>query len=315
MEVVPPARSTLVQDLKSIFAVTLATLDSTLINQSRAFKGPAALVDCGISPDHETFRSKLRSMAEQSLAYAVSVEDLCWFGCDEDRIKKIKERIVSGDYGELADFIHQLNTFLAKTQEAYRGVKAIMEDLLSIAQEAAQTCQKEREEGKLSATRAVGGAAATEATGVAGGVAASVVAGIFTFGVGTIVGLSLTAAGAAAAGAGIATGTCITRHIIASRSLELEGMFLQLTQSCDDIMQSVSCMNDSICCLKIQVELLTSVTDNIRQARASPDLHSSLITALDHLCQTFDEFDHQHFSALQKELEKGLVDIVPKLNS
>ena len=90
---------------------------------------------------------------------------------------------------------------------------------------AAGTCRRraEDEERKKNVTKVVGGTAAAGAitTGVGVGVAASVVAGIFTFGIGTIVGLGLTAAGATVAS--VATGAGI--HALASKYSEAQDKF------------------------------------------------------------------------------------------
>lgn len=83
------------------------------------------------------------------------------------------------------------------------------------------------------ATRAVGGIATAGVlvAGVGGAVAASFVAGFFTFGIGTVVGLSVTAAVSAVAGTGAAAATGAATPFIVLDRKKLERDFRTMLQS------------------------------------------------------------------------------------
>ena len=96
-----------------------------------------------------------------------------------------------------------------KTKHHFTNFKEICDKANKNCTKASQECQhnSRRAQSKKIATRAIGGTvAATALAGGAGtavalsGGALSIAAGFFTFGVGTVVGLGITAAASAAAG-------------------------------------------------------------------------------------------------------------------
>ena len=292
----------LVSSLRNFFRVTSTLLDSI---QSSSFPS----VDCGVSLD--TFRRKFNEVAEQALVYTRNVAELCRFGCNEDRVRRMRERIEGGDLEALTEFLQQLNPLLERCQESFGGVKAAIEDVLSRAQEAAQTCREkgQKEKSKKNATRAVGGTAAAGAlaVGVAGGVVASAILGAFTFGIGAIVGLTITVVGSTVAGASIAAGTGVATHVIASRYAEAERKLMELSNTFEEANSSASRVNESIRQLRAQLELISANLDNVRQPgashEASQEERASLIQALDRLWQRFEGFDPEEFSQFQRDLE------------
>ena len=83
---------------------------------------------------------------------------------------------------------------------------------------AAGVCSTKAREAKLKkhAARAIGGTGAAVVAGTATGIGLSVVAGVFTFGIGIVVGLGVTAAGAGVAGVGIGATSVVTTCYISS---------------------------------------------------------------------------------------------------
>lgn len=102
-------------------------------------------------------------------------------------------------------------------------------------------------------------------------------------------------AAGAVAGMGIAAGTSVATHYIASHIGELESKFAELIQLFKELKLSASLMADSIRCLKVQLESISTNLDNVRQTQASSDVGSSLLSALDCLCVKFNELNYEQF--------------------
>ena len=93
--------------------------------------------------------------------------------------------------------------------------------------------------GTAAGAAAAGGTAAAAGSVVATGVAASAIAGVFTFGIGAIVGLGITAAAAATVGvAGAAAGitTAVATHYIASKYAKSEAEFKRIRGNFDTLL-------------------------------------------------------------------------------
>lgn len=262
-----------------------------------------------------TFRDNVKRVVDRSLAYVKIFADFCFFGRDENRLKRIREKLQGDDLGELTDFIDQLKTFLEKLQKSYEDVKAATDDFFSTVQKAVQNCrdQERRENVKKNTTRAVGGVATAGllAAGVGTGVTLSIVAGVFTFGVGTIVGLALTAAGTAVVGTGLAAGTGVATHYTAAHFAGEQSKCEKLNDSCNKVLSSATCMDDQIRALGVEVETIATNLENVQKTRMSHNARPSLVVALDRLLQRFMELDYDTFVALQRELEAKRRDFQP----
>lgn len=260
---------------------------------------------CGVTLT--TFRDNLKRVIDRSLAYVNIFVDFCFFGRDEDRIKAIKDKIQDDDLGELTDFIDQIKTYLEKLPRSYDDVKSATDDFLLTVQNATENCreQEKSENRKKHATRAVGGAATAGllAAGVGTGVTLSIIAGVFTFGVGTIVGLAATAAGTAVAGAGLAAGTGVATHLAASHFDEEEKKCEQLSKCCSDLQLSASRMDVQIRVLRSDVELISTTLENVQKTKMSHKSRQTLVVTLNHLLKMFMEIDYDTFVELKRELE------------
>ena len=124
------------------------------------------------------------------------------------------------DFEPLEKLIEKIETSSNEAQKFYRELRSDCERAGRSCTTAAGACRRKAEEEKTkkNVTKAVGGTAAAGAiaTGVGAGVATSIIAGVFTFGIGTVVGLGLTAAGATVAGAATGTAIAAGTHALAS---------------------------------------------------------------------------------------------------
>lgn len=294
--------------LKTFVVLTTAFLDNT---KRKYFNFTNE--NCGVS--QAVLSTKIRLVVDGSEEYVKVFEDLCWIGYNEERMKRMKAQVLCGDFGELTDFIRQLSYFLEKSQESYGGVKKAIDGLLSRTKTAAQHFRnlERKEKRKKNTTRAVGGSVATGAVavGAAGGVTLSVVAGVFTFGVGTIVGLSITAIATAVAGAGIATGTGVATHCIASSFAESEKECMELSQSCSKLLSAAEEMEEFIGSIRVAVKLISTNLELVQKTKASHNDHRSLVAALKCLWKRFDGYNPAKFDTLKNDLSTKRNDFLP----
>ena len=148
--------------------------------------------------------------------YISSVNELFSFGEDIDFSSIRKDIALSNNI--------QLESFVTEMGELLKSIGKDHADLVTKCREASEKCteyaescsrQQAKAKAKKNKVRAVGGTTSAVFLGggvAAGGAAASVFAGIFTFGIGTVVGLGLTAAAAGTVGAGVAVATHCTAH-------------------------------------------------------------------------------------------------------
>ena len=110
----------------------------------------------------------------------------------------------------------------------------------------------------------MGGKATTAivAVGVGTGITLSVIAGVFTFGVGTIIGLSVMAAGAAAAGIGFGgVSDAVTAHL-ASDYEETETVFRKLKEIAAEMQQAVQSLHRKVKVIEADIDLVKNSMDN-----------------------------------------------------
>ena len=114
----------------------------------------------------------------------------------------------------------------------------------------------------------MGGTVATAmvAVGVGTGITLSVIAGVFTFGAGTIVGLSVTAAGAAAAGVGSAGASAAVTAHIASDYAETETAFRKLKEIVASLQKNRTELQQAVQGLHCKVEITEANIDLVRNS-------------------------------------------------
>lgn len=222
-----------------------------------------------------------------------SVDDVYWYGRDQSRMTRICEGIQRGDYQELRDFTDLLTRSLSAAEGYYQeSVKAFHRAETS-SLNGAEHCRTVAREARSKeiTTKAVGGTVAAGAivAGTAGGVAASVVAGLFTFGIGTIVGLSLTAVGSVAAGAAVGTGVSVATHVIASDFNELEEKFTCLSRLFAEVHFCTSVMLDDILFMKSTLVSTSRKVDTAKYVMYNYRQTSNLHCQIKQLFEQFGE--------------------------
>lgn len=156
---------------------------------------------------------------------------------DESMTEQINEFYKNGNYTDINKYFDQTKKYLQRIQEVHTEFKEKYE-LAKINCSITESIDEKKAtaQNKKKVTRAIGSGAAVVGAGIVGvGVVLSIVAGVFTFGVGTIVGLSLT--GAAAIGTGfvgfVAAGA--TTYVLAENYKEVEKVFQELAQDFESL--------------------------------------------------------------------------------
>ena len=161
---------------------------------------------------------------------------------------------------KLKDFIDQLKFCFEQAKQLFGKWKKKYETMFKLISSTIESCDCEGQDARnkqITAT-AVGGtvAAAAIGTGLGAGVMLSVVPGAFTFGIGTVVGLSLTAAGAVTASTVIAGGTAVATHMIASRYEKLRNSLESLKSKIIGMNDHTDFMDRSLSQLKRTLEII-----------------------------------------------------------
>ena len=131
--------------------------------------------------------------------------------------------------------------------------------------------------------------AALIAGGVGTGVTLSVIAGVFTFGIGTVVGLSVTAVATGVAGVGAGVGAGISTSMLADHFDKAKVAFSDLISEFNELLHNASSMRES--CLMIRKRLCTisNKIDDIKFHKQQKHTMQLICDELDLLCSKLKE--------------------------
>jgi hypothetical protein len=278
---------------------------SKVVDSTRRFSECAArFVDEGIAKldslkhsavkkDREvkTAFEDVRSVVKQAYTFVDKVDDMFYYGQDTE---KEKIALQNDDTKPLLDLLDLLKTCMAKAEEEYTIFEEVSKEASQSCADAAEHCKHEAEEAKSKKrlTQAIGGtiAAGTMAAGVGTGVVLSVVAGVFTFGIGTVVGLGLTAAGAAVAGPAIGAGTAVVTHCIASDYEQAQTSFGYFASTFDDLWRVTQNIKKEVDLVRSQVICLKDSIEATEYSMEKKHAKESLLRVLDLLQKKFTEY-------------------------
>ena len=167
----------------------------------------------------------LRNVAEQATPFFYCIGDLYYFTEKED-LESISTAFGNGDPQLLNDFVYRMQQKLSNICEAHQILSDACDAAKRECEEAAiACCECEAKENTKKKFAKVAGGLTTVGV-VAGGVTASVAAGVFTMGIGTVVGVTATAASAGATvavSAGTAGATCYVAAKIGKTEKQFRG--------------------------------------------------------------------------------------------
>ena len=238
--------------------------------------------------------------------YTKVVEDVCWHGTRKKRIKQIKEGLKSDkkNLDPLNDYIDQITRCLSRTSEFYECFDKCCKDLIKAASKEARKCSEDAISAKKwkKGTKVAGGIASATAIGT--GVAASIVAGVFTFGIGTVIGLGVTAVGATTAGVGGAVATvkaAKSYQELEDLLLEMEKYFVQVEDNASKAKKLLENVNTAEI-MHIRV-LLSDVVN-------SKEHHMTILSVVDSLELLYERIKDLH--QVQKKTSDKLIALASK---
>jgi len=146
----------------------------------------------------------LKNVGEQAIQFFYCISDLYYYTEKED-FASIKTAFGNGDAQPLNSFVFRMQKKLNNICEAHQILSDACDAAKRECEEAAVACAEceAKESTRKNFTKAAGGF--LTAGVVAGGIGASVAAGVFTMGIGTVVGVAATAATASATAAASAS--------------------------------------------------------------------------------------------------------------
>ena len=165
-----------------------------------------------LNQEQKDCKRQVRRLQTSAKELRFSVDKLLEFAfLDEDKYQKMVRHIQEDDHVPVREYVELVKEYWIKTVQCFESFKALYKEAIKIISktETSIEVQEARARSQKTTTQVVGGtvAGAGIAGGVGIGVATSVLAGIFTFGVGAIVGLSITAVGTAVGGTAVGVGT------------------------------------------------------------------------------------------------------------
>lgn len=235
------------------------------------------------------------------------------YGHDKDRMDCVEEGIKRGDHKELFDFVYDLGRCHAEANGYYEKSMKAFEEVQERSLEEAEHCSTQARKAKRNKglTRAGGGSVAGAAAGgalvaagTAAGIVLSIAAGPFTLGVGTIAGMSITAA-LGATGAVACVGAGAATHVIASDFKQKQKKFEGLSEAFKKAHTRVSTVTKEIWTMKVTMETMSCEIHAVEDVEKKRCLKSTLIRAVKQLFEQCAACQQQS-SELEKKLNRVL---------
>ncbi len=244
---------------------------------------------------------ELSEVYDIAYMFILKAEDTFGYACDETVTSRVKDEIMRNNFEPLTDFIRQMQRYLYEAGKLYVELNDACNKAIESSTRAAEFCKAKTREArsKKRATRAIGGTvaggaiAAGATTGVAaGGVAASAIAGLFTFGIGTVIGLGITAVAATAVGVGGGATAAAITHCVAEDFEETEKNFRMCSEKFDYLANSALTLHKSVSGLHMRLEALATYVNGAESCRNHQEVSRSVCRAVNKLHQRSKESFH-----------------------
>lgn len=277
--------------------VVLAIEKSRSVIQSELKHEPTIMEAC----------ENLQIMAQNACSFVEKVDDLFKHGQSEARLERVKAAIGCNDFNPLIAFVSDLQCYLRDAWQLYIEFDQASRVATCSCVRASENCRHRSGEARRDKkkTRIIGGtvAAGTISAGIIGGVVVSVVAGVFTFGIGTVVGLSLTAAGSFVAGAAVGTTTAVVTHVKASSYQKLVNVFTELDADFVSLGLIAEDMGRKATDVHMKLQLIKEHSINLKVSNHHDK--ASLCHSLDVLVKIFKE-TYRDSSECRNQVKKEL---------
>ena len=237
----------------------------------------------------------LQTATKYASTFVKKIDDLYLHCSREEDLVEMKEALMNSepDFGFLEDLVRQLERTLREAEEFLNEFTKVRDKASKDSSSAAEVCKHQaiRARSRRRATQAVGGTASAVvmATGIGGGVAASIVAGMFTFGIGTIVGLSITAAAATVGGLGIGGTAAAVTAWAANDYHKAEKGFTEIQITFDSMADIASSVKAAVDRVHGQFLHFESLVGDVKDHKENAKKIESICKALDRLWKTYSE--------------------------
>lgn len=219
-----------------------------------------------VQPCFQAFRIAV----EEAKNFVEKIDDFTFYCSREDRMMKVKIAVESGNFEPLEQLLAQLQQTLEQARQFHGQFQQDFQRSSSYSRAAANSCKDKAitARSKKIATRAIGG---TFAAGtLAGGITVSVIAGVFTFGIGTIVGLSVTAA--VLVGGGLLSST--VTGIVAQNFNTAENSLRALSEIFDYLVDGSFKLDDQVQQLQTIIKNIMTVVHDVDVNRREYSIES-----------------------------------------
>ena len=201
-----------------------------------------------------SIRVNLGTATRNAFYFVNKIDEFMLYAQDSERMAKVTADVTQGNFGELDLLLRQLSDCLEQSMNYYAIFQESCNQAKKECETGAEICASKSRETRLSKKKTqikggvLAGAGLSGAVAVAaGGTVASVVAGIFTAGIGTVVGLAVTAGVTAVTLGGAGTTAAIATAVVANNYDDLIEKFHRLgrafgiaADSADQLIETVS---------------------------------------------------------------------------
>lgn len=228
-------------------------------------------------------KSLSKNAAGMMHRYIEAVGDIFNYGCGDNTIV---DALKKNDFNPLCEYLEMLKMRISYAMEAHETAQDACRKVQSQSVTAAKYCERKEKHAKTKKRliRGVGGAVTGLAAG--GGITISFIAGALTLGMGTGIGLTITAAVLpTVVGSSSAIAAGVSTHMMASNYKELETKFKNMSKEFNNFIEISSAM-----LLKLDDfhSYIISISRNAKVA--SESLHCSQATIIGNVNALFDTF-------------------------
>ena len=227
-------------------------------------------------------------------AFMEKIDDFARLCADNKNMQRITTAMQANDFRSLKDLLHKMAKRLHAATSVCENISKDCHKRQDDVTAAAEECNNKVDEaerkkfykqlgGGIGSGLALAGAGG--ATAVAAGVLGSVALGFFTFGIGTIVGLTATAGGAAVTlaatgvGGAVATGFAAQRlDKVVTGLIKLKEYYIAIGDASTEMMAVVKLLN-------IKVNTAENAIDDLKR-ECEEKVVDSMSFTLNHLCET-----------------------------
>ena len=204
----------------------------------------------------------------------------------ERKSRQIKKDVRRGDYSSLTDYLLLVKTYLKNSTERFGEFEKAYADAVALYDQTAIAIgiKKAKAKTKQTVTQVVGGATAGAAiaggvtTGVVvAGVATSVVAGVFTFGIGTVVGLAITGAGAGAVAAG-GVGAGVVTGLLARKFKRVVKAFKKMSKDMERLDVAMTGLGEIVSSMEITLAQIGGSTGVVEEVKCKVSPNNLILT-------------------------------------